>query len=122
MRGRYLFAVGDDEQSAALLHSVPTNSVVTVDSDKVMNAALHHRMKDFHTQIARGRTALPVGVKATVFAIYRHRHQDDDAPECHGLSAVATSSSTPMAPVMIVRGGIKVSGISDAAPAARSGI
>ena len=64
----------------------PTISVVTVDTDKAVKAAIHHRLKVLHTQIARGRTVHPVGHKTTVLVLGRYRHQVDYLPDCRDLS------------------------------------
>ncbi|TFC69338.1 UvrD-helicase domain-containing protein [Cryobacterium sp. TMT2-4] len=64
----------------------PTIGAVSVDTDKAVKAAIHHRLKALHTQIARGRIPQPVGVKVTVFVLGRYRHQSDCLPDCRDLA------------------------------------
>lgn len=71
---------------SSTVESPPTISVVTVDNDKAVKAAIHHRLKVLHTQITRVRDAHPVGLKATVLVLGRYRHQADYLPDCRDLS------------------------------------
>jgi len=71
---------------SSTVESPPTISVVTVDTDKAVKAAIHHRLKVLHTQIAQARTAQPVGRKGTVLVLGRYRHQIDSLPDCRDLS------------------------------------
>ncbi|TFC59571.1 DNA helicase UvrD [Cryobacterium sp. TMT2-15-1] len=64
----------------------PTIGAVSVDTDKAVKAAIHHRLKALHTQIARGRIPQPVGVKVTVFVLGRYRHQSECLPDCRDLA------------------------------------
>jgi DNA helicase-4 len=64
----------------------PTISLVTVDTDKAVKAAIYHRLKALHTQLARGSAAQLAGHKATVLVLGRYRRQIDYVPDCRDLS------------------------------------
>lgn len=63
----------------------PTIAAVSVDTDAAVKAAIHHRLKALHTQIARERVPQRAGVRATVLVLGRYRQQIDHMPDCRSL-------------------------------------
>jgi DNA helicase-4 len=63
----------------------PTITAVSVDTDAAVKAAIHHRLKSLHSQIALGRGTLPTGGRATVLVLGRYKHQIDHLPDCRDL-------------------------------------
>lgn len=64
----------------------PTMSVVSVDTNGAVKAAIRHQLKSLHSEIAGERTAQPVGRKVTVFILGRYRHQAEYLPDCRDLT------------------------------------
>lgn len=64
----------------------PTIGAVSVDKEAAVKAAIRHRLKILHAQVARGAIPVAAGRKLTVFILGRYRHQSDYLPDCRDLS------------------------------------